>query len=316
MKKVVWYFFASLATIAAAIALYLLYAPKPDLPAQKARDLTVNVGGRERTYVVVAPKEARPHPSVVFVFHPSQGSAIETRRIVGHELERLAQESNAIVVYPNGFEGHFNDCRRVASYSARTLNIDDVLFTESILRGLETEFAIRSDKVFAIGYSNGGHMALRLGLQRPDLIKGIGMVAANFPAGENMGCSVSDSPVSKVVLIEGTKDPINPYSGGNVTLFGFGNRGAVLSAADSAKWFVDTLRLKETGIQSYIDANGMKATQTSWGSETGFVRLVTIEGGGHTIPQSAYRFPRLFGATFKSDRVLADIWQIFFGERP
>ena len=39
------------------------------------------------------------------------------------------------------------------------------------------------------------------------------------------------------MLVNGTGDPINPYQGGVVTLFGFGNRGKAMSAEDSARIF-------------------------------------------------------------------------------
>ena len=41
------------------------------------------------------------------------------------------------------------------------------------------------------------------------------------------------------------------------------------------------------------------------------VSLVTVHNGGHTIPQSVYRFPRLLGRTFESDAVIDYIWRFF-----
>ena len=58
-------------------------------------------------------------------------------------------------------------------------------------------------------------------------------------------------------------------------------------------------------------ASGLTAKQQDWASSSGHVRLISIEGGGHTVPQAAYRFPRMFGATFQSDAVLESIWALF-----
>jgi polyhydroxybutyrate depolymerase len=86
-------------------------------------------------------------------------------------IERIAEKDD-VVVYPDGYEGHFNDCRRVASYSARTLNVDDVGFIKRIVERLGAEKKINPERVYAIGCSNGGHLALRLALEAPELIKG------------------------------------------------------------------------------------------------------------------------------------------------
>ena len=239
------------------------------------------------------------------------------RGIVGSVLERIAEKDNVIVVYPDGYEGHFNDCRRVASYSARTLNIDDVGFTKAMLDQLIAQNQINPDKVYAIGYSNGGHLAMRLALEVPERVRGVASIAANLPAPDNMDCKRASVPARFVGFVAGTQDPINPYEGGLVTLFGFGNRGNVLSAFESAQWFASALGLAaveaETPASAVLpaaSASGLATRQQDWTSPSGHVRLVTIEGGGHTVPQAHYRFPRIFGATLQRDAVLEETWQM------
>jgi polyhydroxybutyrate depolymerase len=126
-----------------------------------------------------------------------------------------------------------------------------------------------------------------------------------------MGCKVSPSPARVVAFVEGTADPINPYEGGPVTLFGFGNRGNVLSAQASAEWFARVLGLAAAGTRTLDQVAGIAARQQDWESATGHVRLLTIEGGGHTVPQANYRFQRILGATFQSDSILESTWQLF-----
>ncbi len=292
------------------VAAYWLYAPKPPLPAGPIATRSLDIGGYSRHYSVFAPSSLQAGASVLLVFHPSQSHGEEMRRIVGSPLERMAEQDNVVVVYPDGYEGHFNDCRRVASYSARALDIDDVGFTRRIIEQLAAEKGINPERVYALGYSNGGHMALRLALEAPETVKGAVAIAANLPAPENMGCTVASSPARVIVFVEGTDDPINPYEGGPVTLFGFGNRGNVLSAEASAKWFVDALGLGAGEVRTLDPVDGLSAQQQDWTSSSGQVRLITIEGGGHTIPQGDYRFPRLFGATYRSDAVLESGWRL------
>ena len=58
----------------------------------------------------------------------------------------------------------------------------------------------------------------------------------------------------------------------------------------------------------------MAAYNDDWTSSDGRLRLVTIESGGHTVPQEAYRFPRILGKTFPSDAVLETSWRFVRGE--
>jgi poly(3-hydroxybutyrate) depolymerase len=58
------------------------------------------------------------------------------------------------------------------------------------------------------------------------------------------------------------------------------------------------------------ESPGIRVRQQEWTATTGHVRLVSLEGAGHTIPQADYRYPRLVGATYLKDDVLASAWQL------
>jgi polyhydroxybutyrate depolymerase len=260
--------------IVAAVALLLSRLPPPPEPA---RIRNVRVGGRDRTFLVYTPP-GRSAGAAVLLAYPGSGETAEGfRRRLAPVLERLAREQAFVVAYLQGFENHFNDCRRLAPYGARKERIDDVAFTRAVLADLESRDGVDPRRVFALGFSNGGHMAFRLALEAPDLVEGIVAVAANLPTAEDLACQPVAGRLPAVVLVEGDRDPINPYRGGRVTIFGFGNRGNVLSAEESERWFA---------------ARGSR------------VLLIPIAGGGHTIPQAAYRYPRILGMTKRDDGVL------------
>jgi polyhydroxybutyrate depolymerase len=67
-------------------------------------------------------------------------------------------------------------------------------------------------------------MAFRLAMEGPVEIAAVAAVAANLPTPDASSCP-QQGRTSRVMLIHGTSDPINPYQGGTVTLFGFANRG-------------------------------------------------------------------------------------------
>jgi polyhydroxybutyrate depolymerase len=234
------------------------------------------------------------------------------RRICGDLLERMGRDRSFVVAYPTGFEGHFDDLRRRASYSARRLKIDDVGFTRAIVDQVALEYGIDRRRVYALGYSNGGAMVLRLALQAPDLVAGVVAIAANLPTADNIDCPIVEGRHTAVVLIEGTADPINPYLGGRVSIFGIGDRGPVLSAQKSAEWFARRYGLDpDRTPKPALRQGSLVATWQDWGSPAPLVRLVTIQGGGHTVPKAAHGPPNLLvGHTFRSDAILEGAWDL------
>lgn len=299
------------------IGRYYLFSPMPPASRVAADRRTVTVGGRERHFLVVTPPNVRPGAPVLLVLHGSLMNGVNMRRMLGPCFERLASRRGAVVVYPSGVEGHFNEGRLVASYSARTLNIDDVGFMRAIVDALATSHAVDRTRVVAFGYSNGGGMAMRLASEAPELVAGIIVANANVPAPDNLGWALAPTAAtkaaSKVVLIEGTVDPINPYDGGRVTIFGFSDRGPVLSASASARWFGQRAWLPaEPVLDATRRISGLDVRQQDWGSPVQ-VRLVTMQGAGHTVPQPDYRFPKFLGATVQTDLILDEAWAMLDG---
>ncbi len=305
---------AAVLLVLVGIGGWFFLAPMPDASTTVADSRSVRVGGRERSYLVVAPASIPAGAPVLVVLHGSLMDGVKMRRMLGPRFERLASRHGAVVVYPSGVEGHFNDGRRVASYSARMLDIDDVGFMRAIVDDLAAQRRIDRRRVHVFGYSNGGAMAMRLAAEAPDLVAGVIVANANVPAPDNMGWTLAATPArTRVVLLEGSRDPINPYEGGRVTIFGFGDRGDALSASDSARWFAGRAGLApEPVADSSRRIDGLEVRTQDWGSPTR-LRLVSMLGAGHTVPQPDYRFPRFLGATVRSDVLLDEAWALVDG---
>ncbi len=172
---------------------------------------------------------------LVVVLHGSGESGARMRPATGYGFERLADEHGFAVVYPDGFEGYWNACNIVGDYSANKLNIDDVGFLSALADKLGAELVSDPARVFATGISRGGHMAFRLALEAPSHFRTVAAVAANVPAPENFKCKPGPASAS-VLIMNGTKDPLNPFDGGDVNLFGFIKRGKVLSSRASGQY--------------------------------------------------------------------------------
>jgi polyhydroxybutyrate depolymerase len=290
------------------LSLSILFLMKPTEAAsadtvEKAESIDLVVGAMSRRFILFTPRNLAPHAPLLIAFHPSGSSAVKMRMMSSAILERLARERGFAIAYPDGFEGHFNDCRRMASFSARTQNIDDVGLTRAIIANAVKRIGSDTSRVYVLGYSNGGHMAMRLSLETPELIAGAIVIAANLPVDDNIDCPIVDGRKPSMVFINGTADPINPYDGGDVTIFGMVDRGDVRSALDSALWYAKRYRLEEQGALPDLEVRGVTAHWRDWGGGQPTIRLITIEEGGHTIPQAKFDFPAglMLGKTLRSD---------------
>ena len=295
-----------------ALAVYLLYAPRPPEPALSARPVRqdVRIGGRDRHFLVYAPARPQPAPPLLVVFHGSMGSAGEIRAQTGYGFDRLADRDGFVVVYPQGYEGNWNDCRRAADFPARRLGIDDVRFFEALVARLHRERHIDLGRVFVAGVSNGGSFVLRLALERPDRIAGAAVFAASLPTDSNLVCTARAAP-PPIMFVNGTSDPINPFDGGEVTLFGFSSRGEVRSALDSARWFAAREGARRSVTDRIDPADRSDPTwieRRLWRGSRGEVALLAVVGGGHVVPQPAYRPPRLLGRVTGAIDGPAEAW--------
>ena len=288
---------------------YFLHTPAPEVPRLSAsvqRD-SLRMGALQRRYVFYAPAKVASRPPLLLALHGSMG-------LTAYRFEQLADDHGFIVAYPEGYEGHWNDCRKKGPYTAKQLNVDDVGFIRALVAHFRSAYGVDSARVFAVGMSNGGHLSYRLALEAPDVVRGAAALAANLPSPENFDCTPVSSAVP-VLIINGTDDPINPFAGGSVTIFGFGDRGNVLSATASAEYFARRNAIAGAPVVERIPQQRQAATsvdRTWWRSANGAdVVLYTIHGGGHTMPQLGARSPRILGRTHRQLDGPAEIWRFF-----
>jgi polyhydroxybutyrate depolymerase len=189
----------------------------------------------------------------------------------------------------------------------------------ALVAHLAASLGVDDTRVFATGYSNGGQMAIRLALEAPDLVAAVAPVIASLPAATNSVCRSRGEPVS-ILFMNGTADPINPWRGGEVALFGgLMKRGRVLSGEDSAAWFAALAghtgppRREELADRSPDDGSTVERVLWS-GPGRKSVALYAVRGGGHTVPHPAARGPRLLGRTNADVTAAAEIEAFFRAE--
>jgi polyhydroxybutyrate depolymerase len=121
------------------------------------------------------------------------------------------------------------------------------------------------------------------------------------------------------MIMNGTEDPLVPFDGGEVNLFGFSYKyGKVMSSRESGQYFADLNHMAGTPQTSERQvADGVHVEQIRWRNDSKVeVELVAIHGGGHGIPQLYRRRPRLLGPSPKEPNGPDVIWAFFERQRP
>jgi polyhydroxybutyrate depolymerase len=311
----------SMAAAAAALAGFAFWAfqhsspPMPSLAGTIERG-ALDHGGQTRTWIAYVPAKPAPHPALVIVLHGSMGTGERARAAFGYDFDALADESGSIAVYPQGYEGHWNDCKVKGPYAAKREHVDDVGFLHALVDRFVKDHGADPARVYVTGISNGGSMTLCLALQTPELARAYAAVVSSVPAPGNMAVTPKGQPVS-MLFMNGTDDPINPWQGGDVVLWPvLANRGPVLSAQASVDYFrkLDGLEgaPQVTRFPDLDPGDGSTAERSSWSAPgKRNVALYTIKGGGHGAPHPGMHGYRLLGHTNRDIHAANEIWEFF-----
>jgi polyhydroxybutyrate depolymerase len=324
MRKVLRFILWGLISVVAlggALFGYFVYSPAPEVPQLSGTVTkgTIEVGGLKRTYRTYVPRGLAKGAPLVVVMHGSGENGAQMRIETGYGFERLADEHGFAVVYPNAYEGYWNVCSIVGDVSANGLNIDDVAFLTGMVNKLISEIGADPGRVFAAGSSRGGFMAFRLALEAPSRFRAVAAVSANVPTPENFRCKPAGQGTSSVMIMNGTKDPLVPFDGGEVNLLGlFYKNGKVRSSRESGQYFADLNNIASTPETNETQvAGGVRVEHVLWRNDSKVeVELVATHGGGHGIPQPYRRHPRLLGPSPKEPNGPAVIWAFFERQRP
>jgi polyhydroxybutyrate depolymerase len=190
---------------------------------------TMQVGTQMRSSIVVMPAVPRKSALLLLVFHGSNQTGEKMRAFSGNVFDELVLEHDVVVVYPDGYKGHWNDARLSSKFPTRKAGIDDVAFTKALINEIRVKHDIDAKKVYLAGYSNGGQMVIRLIHEWPYPFAGAAIIATTQPVATNF-LAVSKETSLPILLIHGTSDPIVPYNGGMASLWGLNPRGLGLSA--------------------------------------------------------------------------------------
>lgn len=218
-----------------------------------------------------------PVPLVV-ALHGAGGSAETFAEANG--LEALADEEGFVVVHPSTAAP---DGTSLASWDAgdccapaTEAGVDDVAYVRDLVASLASVLPIDLDRVYAVGFSNGGMLAYRLACEAADVVAAVGVVAGALAV---EGCE-PEAPVSALHL-HGTADDVVPVDGGP------GAQDVVFrSARESAEALAAAQGCDDepagSDDEGDDEGDGPATTSTTWSCPDGVeVRLVLVEGMAH-----------------------------------
>ncbi len=261
---------------------------------------SIEVDGLQREFLVQTPQRSKrgSHP-LLLLLHGHGGSASQLMGLGGRAAPfqpwlQIAKAQDAVLMAADGTVGAdgkrgWNDLRGV-EYNPTT---DDVAFVRAVIKQAVAEYGANPDEVYLVGISNGGHMTLRVALEAPELVTGIGVVVAAMPA--NYTGPVPSQSIS-VAIMNGTRDGFVPYNGGMMRK----NRGEVLSTKDSFDYWVKANRCTgQPEKHRYANINKRdrsKVIRTQYGSCADGARVTLFEarGAGHSTPSTSQRYKRIY----------------------
>ncbi len=277
---------------------------------------TLSHGGLERAYAVHYPRNKQPvfRKPLVFVLHGGGGADARTMaRRTG--MNGIADREDFIVVYPAGVDGQWNDGRGKTFRGAKeNAAVDDVGFLSALIDLFVQQGQADAVRIYAMGLSNGGMMTYRLGIELGHRLAAIAAVIANMP--EKISSLRASRPLS-VLIMNGTADPMMPWNGGPVRVFGkeYGN---VLSTDETVRYWVRAALLpprpETRSLEDTVPGDRCVAEVDRYGApgRREEVLLYRLKGGGHNLPGgNTPDRPRLLGPKCMDFNGPEVIWSFF-----
>jgi polyhydroxybutyrate depolymerase len=288
----------------------------PSPPKPGTFDFTVRSGGLERTAHVHVPKGYSPSekPPLVLMLHGAGGNG---QQALEHDhWITMSDKAGFIVVAPDGLPALPRQPPNFVSnppvWNSGQLRprgpraaIDDVAFIRQLLDDLEKAIPYNPRQVYCTGHSNGGGMTFRLGAELSDRFTAIATVAGMI--------AVEDPKPKKplpTLYILGTRDPLMPMNGGEVTLPWGGTRQNPPVADQLAKW------ARAIGCEAepkeVSDQKGIKRLRYPTASGGPELTVIYLEGHGHQWPGGKRSLPEgKIGPITSELDATEEIWKFF-----
>ena len=186
------------------------------------------------------------------------------------------ESRGAVVAYPDGLGGAWNDGRPGADPVVPEPAVDDTRFLRLVIEETAARTGVDPGRVAVVGFSNGGVMAGRVACELADGVAAVAMVGGAGGQGFEKTCRPS-RPVA-VMLVSGSSDRLVPYVGGRVADWGTRRRGYVAPVEEVFSFW----RASDGCSSTEVTAGGPVSVARGAGCRAGTsVVRYRVGGGGH-----------------------------------
>lgn len=279
----------------------LLFVSSAAIAQQKNESIIVDHSRRE--FTTYLPNGIGDKAPVIISLHGRWGTAI--RQMTFADFRPIADRDKVIIVCPQGIERSWNDGRGTP---ANSRGINDVKFIDELITYLIDTYHADPSRIYLTGMSNGGFMASRLACELNKRIAAVAVVAASM----DKDIGYQPSQAIPVMYIQGTKDPLVPFTGGQMK----GAGGSIYSHEDILqKWAgIDKCDGKPVITNLPILVNDGTSVQKEEYSGAAGLKVIgfTIVDGGHTWPGGTQYLPKfMIGTLSKNLNACDEIWKFF-----
>lgn len=267
------------------LALLLFAFSTATVKAQLTSD-SILIEGHYRTFHFNDPGNDE-RSNLVFIMHGSGGNGKDMMRSAT-KLEEKSKNEKLLLVYPDGYQHYWNECRKANTSVANIENINENAFFEKMIDYFVKKYHIDQKKVFAIGTSGGGHMAYKLALTMPEKFRAVTAIIANLPDTNNLDCIAVKRPIP-IMIVNGTEDPLNLYNGG-MMMVGNVTMGYVRSTDRSFKYFAELDGYQGEPVKEMLPdtdpSDGRRIEKYTYKTKgRPEVTLLKVIGGKHDYPK-------------------------------
>ena len=293
------------------------YSPPTDIPPGNKEVEYSHDNELRRTIFYIPKKLKRRKRSLILCLHNDDETIESMMRLTRRSFNRLADENGFIIGYPEALNKYWNDGREDSISLSHYNEIDDVGFIEKVIDYGIDSFHVNPSRIFVAGMSNGGFMSLKLACELSQKINGIAAVSASLALDQLVNCS-ADTTVS-VMLINGTRDPVMPYEGGEM-IFDDRSQGSILSSEETVNYWLreneckEKMTMRDVSNSNLFDETRSEKYMYTNCENNAKVVLIAVTNGGHTWPGGRqYLGERVVGKTAKDFDASEEIWKFFKG---
>jgi len=232
---------------------------------------------------LTVPQNAEGPLPLVVVLHGRHMTGAQMQALT--RFDALAGAEGVIVAYPDGVDGMWNSAAGIPYFEPSER--DDVGRLRELVALIGDVHPVDPERVYAVGFSNGGYMAQRLACDAPQTFAAFAVVGAGGLAGLDEVCAPEG--VAPMLLIHGLDDAIVPWDGIRVSVDDevFTLYWSVSQTVAFWAGYNGCENVELTEMEKQVPNDPTRVFRMRYTCPTGTdVQLYGVVGGGHNWPGS------------------------------